>query len=378
MSTTEIDLAALAATGASGVAAFEASPTVAEARRTMEICNACRYCEGFCPVFPAMERRRAFSAADLGHLANLCFNCKGCWYSCQYAPPHAFGLNLPKTFAELRVETYSAFAWPRFLAPLFERNGLWVALSTGIVLALALIGATLLTAPGALTRSYGGDFYKVMPHETMALLGGVTFGWAMLAMLIGAIRYWRGCGAPTVRLSHWITAFREAASTKHLGGAGDGCNDIDERYGLGRRHGHTATLWGFLLCFAATSVGTLMHYLLGWEAPYSWYSAPVVLGTVGGVLLTIGPAMLFALKLQADQAPAARRHFGMDYALLALLALVSVTGLGLLFFRDTTAMGWLLMIHLGFVFALFITMPYGKFVHGVYRTMALARDAAER
>ena len=43
--------------------------TLAEARRTMETCNACRYCEGFCPVFPAMELRRAFSDADLGYLA---------------------------------------------------------------------------------------------------------------------------------------------------------------------------------------------------------------------------------------------------------------------------------------------------------------------
>ncbi|MEM8843158.1 MAG: 4Fe-4S ferredoxin, partial [Pseudomonadota bacterium] len=66
---------------------------MAEARRTMEICNACRYCEGYCPVFPAMERRRAFASADLGHLANLCHNCKGCWLACQYAPPHEFGLN---------------------------------------------------------------------------------------------------------------------------------------------------------------------------------------------------------------------------------------------------------------------------------------------
>ena len=62
---------------------------LAEARRTMEICNACRYCEGFCPVFPAMELRRAFSNGDLGYLANLCHNCKGCWHACQYAPPHA-------------------------------------------------------------------------------------------------------------------------------------------------------------------------------------------------------------------------------------------------------------------------------------------------
>ena len=34
-----------------------------EANRQMTICNACRYCEGLCAVFPAMERSRTFSEA---------------------------------------------------------------------------------------------------------------------------------------------------------------------------------------------------------------------------------------------------------------------------------------------------------------------------
>src|ERR1700761_8164057 len=42
------------------------------------------------------------------------------------------------------------------------------------------------------------------------------------------------------------------------------------------------------------------------------------------------------------------------------------------------AMGPLLALHLGVVFALFITMPYGKFVHGIYRYAALVRYARER
>jgi citrate/tricarballylate utilization protein len=49
-----------------------------------------------------------------------------------------------------------------------------------------------------------------------------------------------------------------------------------------------------------------------------------------------------------------------------------------LVFRDTPAMGPLLAAHLGVVFALFVTMPYGKFVHGIYRYAALVNDAAER
>jgi precorrin 3B synthase CobZ len=61
-----------------------------EARRQIEICNACRYCEGYCDVFPAMTRQRAFSDGDITQLANLCHNCRGCYYACQYTEPHEF------------------------------------------------------------------------------------------------------------------------------------------------------------------------------------------------------------------------------------------------------------------------------------------------
>ena len=43
-----------------------------EADRLMTVCNSCRYCEGLCAVFPAMEMRRSFSDGDLNYLANLC------------------------------------------------------------------------------------------------------------------------------------------------------------------------------------------------------------------------------------------------------------------------------------------------------------------
>src|SRR5437867_2934729 len=78
----------------------------AEVQRVMAISNACRYCEGFCAVFPAMERRLDFRHGDIHFLANLCHNCGACFHSCQYAPPHAFAVNVPKALAEVRAVTY--------------------------------------------------------------------------------------------------------------------------------------------------------------------------------------------------------------------------------------------------------------------------------
>src|ERR1019366_6376147 len=82
------------------------SATEAEVERVMKICNACRYCEGFCAVFPAMTRRLEFGKTDIHYLANLCHNCGACLHACQYAAPHEFAVNVPKAMAEVRGQTY--------------------------------------------------------------------------------------------------------------------------------------------------------------------------------------------------------------------------------------------------------------------------------
>jgi citrate/tricarballylate utilization protein len=76
--------------------------------------------------------------------------------------------------------------------------------------------------------------------------------------------------------------------------------------------------------------------------------------------------------------PIAPNLIGPDFALLFLLLLAGLTGLLLLAFRATGAMGPLLAIHFGIILALFLLLPYSKFVHGIYRSLALLRWAKER
>jgi nitrate reductase gamma subunit len=250
------------------------STTLKEAERVMTICNACRYCEGFCAVFPAMELRRVFSGQDLKYLANLCHNCRGCYYACQYAPPHEFMVNIPRTLAELRQETYRESAWPRCMRGFFQNNGLVVAL----IAALGVTGVLLLTllfqGHGVLFASHTGEgaFYRVIPYAAMVL-------------------------------------------------------------------------------------------------PFT---------ALGGLALLVGTGGLLVLKRRMDRRPAAAETVGMDMVFILLLLLTSLTGLLLLVLRTTPLMGSLLAIHLGFVLGLFVTMPYGKFVHGVYRYAALVRNAIEQ
>jgi citrate/tricarballylate utilization protein len=354
-----------------------------EADRLMTVCNSCRYCEGLCAVFPAMEMRRSFSDGDLNYLANLCHACGACYTDCQFSPPHEYHVNVPQTLAIARAESYAAYAWPRAFAGMFARNGLAIGLVAAASVAVFIFGFAagndrevlfgIHTGPGA--------FYQLMPHPAMAALFGTALLYAIVALAMGVRAFWRDIGEPIgmrADPASLLQAIRDAGELRYLDGGGVGCVNADERPTDRRKLYHHLTFYGFALCFAATCVGTLYHYLLAREAPYPWWDLPVVLGTLGGIGLVIGPIGLLAEKFRRDPELVDQAQSGMDAAFTVTLLLTALTGLALLFWRDTAAMGALLALHLGVVFALFVTMPYGKFVHGIYRTVALVRHARER
>ena len=358
-----------------------ATAAESEVARQMQICNACRYCEGFCAVFPAMTRRLEFGKADVHYLANLCHNCGACLYACQYAPPHEFAVNVPQAMAVVRGQTYADYAWPSALGALYKRNGLTVALAAAGSLALFLV--LLLAVRGSLLHApLAGNFYAVFPHNTLVAMFGAVFAFALLALGLGVTRFWRAVrpgDAKGAGGGAGAEALRSTLTLRYLGGGqGQGCNEVDDRFTLARRRFHHLTFYGFMLCFASTSVATLYHYLLGLHAPYPFFSTPVLLGTAGGIGLVIGPAGLLWLNLRRNPAQGDVAQRPMDRGFIALLLIISVTGLALLAWRDTGWMALLLAVHLGFVMALFLTLPYGKFAHGLYRSAALLKDAIEK
>ncbi|MCL5026009.1 MAG: tricarballylate utilization protein TcuB, partial [Chloroflexi bacterium] len=137
----------------------------------LEVCNACRYCEGYCAVFPAMERRQRINDADVYYLANLCHDCRPCYYACMYTPPHEFAVNLPQAFSEVRRRTYTRYALPNGSAGL-------AGTSFGIVAVIAALGTILFGAILALTGNPArlfsahegpGAFEAVIPYLAMVL-----------------------------------------------------------------------------------------------------------------------------------------------------------------------------------------------------------------
>lgn len=353
----------------------------AEVNRQMQICNACRYCEGFCAVFPAMTRRLEFSQADIHYLANLCHNCGACLHSCQYAEPHEFAVNVPQAMARVRLNTYTEYAWPSKLGKLYKSNGVTLSLATAFALALFLI-MTIAMQGELFPTDLDGNFYVIFPHNTLAVMFGSVFGFSVLSLGVGVRRFWRNISPESPQASERAGAAldttRAVLELKYLdGGHGEGCTNENDSFTLWRRRFHHFTFYGFMLCFAATSVATLYHYLLDYHAPYPVFSLPVMLGIVGGIGLLIGPAGLLALNLRRHPDHGDIRQRPMDRAFIVLLFLVSLSGLVLLAWRDTPALALTLAIHLGLVTAFFLTMPYGKFAHGIYRTAALLKSSFE-
>ena len=349
----------------------------AEVARQLQICNACRYCEGFCGVFPAMTRRLQFQPADTHFLANLCHNCGACLHACQYAPPHEFAVNVPRAMARVRQESYTRYAWPGFLAQLYQRNGVTFTLVLTALLAIALYTWGMQAAP------VGAGFYELMPHNTLVAIFAPVFLLALLSMGVALWRYARDIATVTTQAPTDTRAQAQAAhdalTLRYLdGGHGEGCNNSDDAFSHARRHAHHLTFYGFLLCFAATSVATLYHYLGGWSAPYDLPSLPKALGALGGVMLCLGTATQCVLKYRRHPLQGDPAQNTTDYGFMVLLFLIAASGLWLWSWRGHAHLALALAVHLGAVMVLFLTAPYGKMVHGFFRLLSLARHAVEQ
>ncbi len=341
-----------------------------EAVRQLGICNSCRYCEGYCGAFQALTRYREFDEPTVSHLANLCHNCRGCYYACQYTEPHEFAINIPSLLANVRAKNWEQHVKPQWLSRSMQRQ-VWpyVVLTVVFTLLFSLaIGVPWLSSQ---------PFYASMSHNLMVLIFTPLFLIPIASLAWGVRSYWRSVGAESLTLQNLKDALASAATLRQLsGGQGQGCNYEDEdRFSSWRRWGHQATMYGFLLCFASTSTATLFHYLFGWEAPYSFFSLPKLFGVSGGILLSVGTAGLFYLKTKADVALGSEQRTRSEYVFITLLFLVSTTGLLLYAFSGTALASAWLIIHLAVVATFFVAIPYSKMAHGFFRLAALCRES---
>ncbi|NLH82919.1 MAG: tricarballylate utilization 4Fe-4S protein TcuB [Phyllobacteriaceae bacterium] len=332
---------------------------LAAARRVLNVCTVCGYCDGLCEVFPAAQGAGELDDATVVRLSHLCHACRSCAPACQYASPHPFAIDVPMALSRVREGS-----WRR-------RPGLALMPVAAVPVAVAMATpAEVLFAP----HLGAGAFERIVPLTAtivaaLAALARPT--WVFGREIAGSFRHL----PKGDRLAGLAEAVRRIAVFRDLDGGGGGCGEDGERLGRLRRWSHLAVLHGFLACFAATVVGAFDRHVLGLVAPHALSSLPVVLGMGGGVALAAGTLGMIVAKARTDpKLDVAAR----DFTLPVVLFLVAASGLALLACRETAAMGTVLALHLGLVLGFFSSAADGRFAHAPLRAMAMWHAAIER
>ena len=354
-----------------------------EAARQLAVCNACRYCEGLCAVFPALERRSVIMHEDVAYLANLCHDCTACFEACMYTPPHEFGVNIPVALAAARITTYQRYTWPRRLGWAFRNAAIFTAASAAVGLGLAAVAVSVSGGWSGFIASHqgSGSFYQIITFPLMLIPALLAALYVIGVLAVGCRELWRDAAIGTGGLGSapgsWA-AILDAVTFRYWKGGGGGCYAPDaDAPSPARRRLHAAVFWGFTLTFVSTVLAAIWQDLLGDQPPFPILGPPVMTGVVGGALIIVGATGLLGLKIRSSPTAREARPSALDAVFLVLLDVASATGMLVLALRTTPALGPLLTIHLASLVALFAAAPYGKFVHGAYRFTALLINRAE-
>src|ERR1700722_5063539 len=278
---------------------------IQEAARQLVICNACRYCEGYCPVFRAIETRRDFKAGDVFYLSNLCHDCRACYYACMYTPPHEFAINIPQILAASRLETYRRWSWPEFLGRAFKNRSVTVFLAAGMAALVAILALFFIPTQELFAAHLGpGAFYEVVPYLAMVAGASILFFYGIAVWLRGGARFWSDTGDALKQRGGWkalAAALSAVLGLRYLKGGGPGCFYPDEKPSPVRRFYHSLTFWGLIGDFISTTLAFIYQDFFHVLPPYSLGSAPVIFGGVGGVALLVGTGGLIYFKVWSDR-----------------------------------------------------------------------------
>lgn len=272
-----------------------------DGKRQMQVCNSCRYCEGYCAVWHAIEHRREFTDKDMVYLANLCHDCRECFFACPFATPHEFGINPPKLFSGIREESYKKYA---IASPLGKLN-FWVV--TVIALVVLVLFASVTHGFSAIFHRHlgTGAFYQVLSESMLTVIFMILGLWMVVSWITGAARYWRDIKSPKsekVQLVDVKEAIAYAAKLKYLDKG-----SVEEKLPASRKWLHHFVFYGFLLDLASTTLGAIYSHVLNIQAPYPVYNPVVILGVLGGIGIIIGAGGLIYVKTKPSQQPTMKK-----------------------------------------------------------------------
>jgi citrate/tricarballylate utilization protein len=282
---------------------------------------------------------------------------------------------------QARVESFASYARPRIAWRILSRPWPLAGLTiVSIALFLALAAASRHPERFLQSQHGPGAFYDEIAYSWLLVLGFGLGGLAVVAMIAGLSGFIRQTGGLRAYLSPraHVSALAAALRLTNLHGGGGGCAAGVDDTGAVRRRLHHLVAYGFAAMFVSTTAAAIDQEVVGREPPYSLVSVPVLFGLLGGIATIIGCVGFAVLRAtDVDRTPQSAEGNALSRLFGVSLALTTLSGILVLAFRSTSALGALLLVHLALVSVLFISLPYSKFVHWIYRYAALVKSEVE-
>ncbi len=341
---------------------------------TASRCFQCATCSGVCELAPdeAPFPRRLMLLAQWGQAERLaadpavwlCHQCNDCTVRC---PRDAKPGDVVQAIRALVIEK---LAFPGFLGRLVGAARASWPLLVGLPIAfwVALLAATgHLAIPVALPQHWA--YEQLVPHVLIYSVFFPAAGWALLAAWVSGRRFWgllAAGGPPVSFFGGVVPAVSEIATHKRFAS----CDAARPR-----RFGHLTLLWGFVGAAVTSGLLIVGIYVQHLAMPLALTHPYKVLGNVSAVLLVIGATVLVANRLGDGRKAGAATAF--DNYFLTVVALVIVTGVLSEVARLALTPEFALavyVVHLGLVLCLFLTFPYSKFAHMLYRSLTMVHQ----
>ncbi|HET8538555.1 MAG TPA: quinone-interacting membrane-bound oxidoreductase complex subunit QmoC [Anaeromyxobacter sp.] len=297
----------------------------------------------------------------------LCHQCNDCTARC---PRDASPGDAMQVIRALVIEHLGA---PGFVARLVGRaRTTWpVLLGAPIVFWALYIGLVSGFAVPRTPLVYADLVPVWMIYSVFLPAGAFT----LLAAFVGARRTWRAWGEASPRSGGLLAGLAGIVADVLVHRRFQRCEAARPR-----KNGHLLLLWGFLGALLTTTLLGIQMDVFGLKTPLPQGHYIKLIGNASAVLLVVGLALLVANRTRGQGAGRTRAF---DAFFLTLVAMVVLSGvgaeLGRLFLPPAAALA-LYVVHLGTVLSLFLTFPFSKFAHALYRTLAMAHErlASER
>ncbi len=352
----------------------------------LSFCYQCGTCTAVCPIstadnpFPRKEmvwvqwglKDRALGNASIW----MCHQCGVCN---SYCPRDAKPANV---MAALRDYSITHYAVPPFMGKALAEPK-YLPLLFGIP---ALIFVAILGWLGNLAALPGGQivFSKFMPILAIELVFSVAIGLAMVGAAMGGLRYWRAMRAASPASgnghnpkAHLAATLLDILRHRKFSACTEAPAGTRKTYKDHLHKTHLAVFWGFMGLVVTTASVGIGIYGFGYLTPWPFWHPVKILGNVSGAAVIVALA-IFLWRRIVDARNAGKSTYS-DWLFLAILLATTLTGFlcQILRLADMPRLAYpMYFIHLVFIFFLLVYIPYSKFAHLVYRTVAMLYTTA--